>query len=301
MKLHQVRAFLAVSQTGSLKAAAEQLHLTQPALSKAIKELEQQYGVALFERSAGGLTLTPYGERLMGYARLMNETARRAKQEIDTMRGVPNGSVTIGVTPVASLLKSLASSLNTFMQRYPEVSLRIVELRPAPLLTHLRQGEVDFAITSQIPVIDSALEWQAVCRIPNVVVTRKSHPLCNTRSLRTLHQSDWLTLDSPDDPSTYFYQLFSVNGLTLPSRIRECTSMTLARSLIQNADFAALFSTESLDLDYIKNEFAVVPLLDNIPDSVISVVRPKRDIMTQSATALFDGILQDMRDIYPDF
>ncbi|XAW90060.1 LysR family transcriptional regulator [Vibrio sp. CDRSL-10 TSBA] len=88
MKLHQIKAFLAVSNAGSLKTAAEQLHLTQPALSKAIKELEQQYGVALFERTSGGLTLTPYGERLLGYARMMNETARRAKQDIDTMRGV---------------------------------------------------------------------------------------------------------------------------------------------------------------------------------------------------------------------
>ena len=85
-----------------------------------------------------------------------------------------------------------------------------------------------------------------------------------------------MTLDAPDDPNTYHYQLFAVNGLPIPSRIRECTSMTLARSLIQTADLAALFSTESLELDYIKNEFAVVPLLDNIPDSVISVVRPKR-------------------------
>lgn len=166
---------------------------------------------------------------------------------------------------------------------------------------YLRQGGVDFAITSQIPVIDSALDWQAICRIPNVVVTRKSHPLCNTRSLRALHQSEWVTLDAPDDPNTYHYQLFAVNGLPIPSRIRECTSMTLARSLIQTADLAALFSTESLELDYIKNEFAVVPLLDNIPDSVISVVRPKRDIMTQSAMDLFERILQDMRDIYPEF
>ncbi|EKO3369352.1 LysR family transcriptional regulator [Vibrio fluvialis] len=301
MKLHQIKAFLAVSQAGSLKTAAEQLHLTQPALSKAIKELEQQYGVALFERSASGLTLTPYGERLLGYARMMNETARRAKQDIDTMRGISSCLVTVGVTPIASLIKSLTTSLNEFMHRHPEVTLRIVELRPAPLLEQIRQGGVDFAITSQIPVIDSALDWQAICRIPNVVVTRKSHPLCNTRSLRVLHQSEWVTLDAPDDPNTYHYQLFAVNGLPIPSRIRECTSMTLARSLIQTADLAALFSTESLELDYIKNEFAVVPLLDNIPDSVISVVRPKRDIMTQSAMELFERILQDMRDIYPEF
>lgn len=298
MKIHQVRAFLAVSQLGSFKLAAQQLHLTQPALSKAIKELEVQFGVTLFERSVAGLTLTPYGERLQGYARLMNETARRAKQDIDTMRGITSCTVTVGITPIASLLESLTNSFNHFQLQHPEVTLRILELRPAALLEQLRQGVVDFAITSQVPAIDSVLEWQPICRIPNVVVARKDHPLRHSQSLRALQTCEWISLDRPDDQATYFYQLFSVNGLPLPNRIRECTSMTLARLMLQKADLIALFSSESLQMDYISNEFSVIPLLDNIPESVISVVTPKREIMTQTSTELFHLVLHDMRQRY---
>lgn len=301
MKTHHLRAFLAVHEAGSLQAAARQLHITQPALSKAIKELENQYGVSLFNRSAHGITLTPYGQRLLGYARLMQETARRAQQDLESMQGALNSEVTIGITPVSSLLKPLVGSLNEFQRRHPAAKLRILEMRPAQLLEQLRQGGIDFAITSQVPVMESALEWQPICRIPNVVVVRKDHPLRKTRSLRALQQTDWITLDPPQDQSTYYYQLFSVNGVPLPTSVRECTSMTLARMLLQSTDLAALYSLEALEFDHIKAELSIVPLVENIPDSLISMVTPKRDIMTQAATELFRILLEDMRKRYPEF
>lgn len=301
MKIHQIRAFLAVCKTGNLKNAAQDLHLTQPALSKSIKELELQYGVALFERSGNGLTLTPYGEKLSGYARMMNETARRAKQDIDTMKGQANSLITVGVSPVASLIKSLNKSFNEFHRRHPEVTVRILEMRPRSMLEHLRQGEIDFTITSQLPIVDNTFEWQAICRIPNIVVVRKSHPLRNSRSLRSLHQSEWISLDNPNDTSTYFYQLFALNGLNLPNQVRECSSMGLVLSLLKSADLTALFTSESLELEYIRKEVIVLPIVDNIPDSVISMVTLKRDIMTESAKELFDLILQDLREVYPEF
>jgi DNA-binding transcriptional LysR family regulator len=301
MKTHQLKAFLAVHEAGSLQAAAQQLHITQPALSKAIKELENQYGVTLFDRSARGITLTAYGERLLGYARLMQETARRARQDLDGMKGMLNSEVTIGITPISSLLKPLVGSFNEFQRRQPGANLRILEMRPAQLLEQLRQGGIDFAVTSQVPVMESALEWQPICRIPNVVVVRKDHPQRHTKSLRVLQQTDWLSLDPPKDQSTYYYQLFAVNGLALPTRVRECTSMTLARMLMQSADLAALFSREALEYDYLKDEFAIVPLVENIPDSLISMVTPRREIMTRAATELFQIVLEDMRKRYPEF
>ncbi|WP_020683544.1 LysR family transcriptional regulator [Marinobacterium rhizophilum] len=301
MKTHQLKAFLAVHEAGSLQAAALQLHITQPALSKAIKELENQYGVTLFDRNARGITLTAYGERLLGYARLMHETARRARQDLDGMKGMLNSEVTIGITPISSLLKPLVGSFNEFQRRQPGANLRILEMRPAQLLEQLRQGGIDFAVTSQVPVMESALEWQPICRIPNVVVVRKEHPQRHTKSLRVLQQTDWLSLDPPKDQSTYYYQLFAVNGLPLPTHVRECTSMTLARMLMQSADLAALFSREALEYDHLKEEFAIVPLVENIPDSLISMVTPKREIMTRAATELFQIVLEDMRKRYPEF
>ncbi|MCP8687603.1 hypothetical protein [Marinobacterium sedimentorum] len=124
--------------------------------------------------------------------------------------------------------------------------------------------------------MESALEWQPIFRIPNVVVVRK-------------------------DQSTYYYQLFLVNGLALPTRVRERTSMTLARLLIQSADLAVLFSREALELEHLKEEFFTVPLVDNIPDSLISIVTPRREIMTEAATELFQALLEAMRMRYPEF
>lgn len=301
MKTHQLRAFLAVQEAGSLQGAAERLHLTQPALSKAIKELELQLGVTLFERGARGILLTPFGERLLGYARLMSETIRRAQQDIDAMKGDLNAQVTLGVTPISSLLNPLVDSIAEFQSRFPSSNLRILEMRPAPLLEMLRHGEVDFAVTSQVPVMEGALEWQPICRIPNVVVVRKDHPQRQTGTLRTLQQADWLTLDPPQDQSTYFYQLFAVNGLPLPTHVQECTSMTLARMLMLNRDLVALFSREALNFSDLKSEFAVVPVVENIPDSLISMVCTKRDVMTQAANDLFQIILEQMRRSYPEF
>lgn len=301
MKLHQLRAFLAVHEAGSLQAAATKLHITQPALSKSIKELENQFGVSLFERNARGITLTPYGERLLGYARLMQETARRARQDIEGMKGALSSEVTIGITPISSLLKPLVGSLNEFLRRHPGANLRILEMRPAQLLEQLRQGGVDFAVTSQVPVMESALEWQPICRIPNVVVVRKDHPQRNARSLRVLQQCEWLSMDPPTDQSTYYYQLFAVNGLPLPTHVRECTSMTLARMLMESSDLAALFSREALEFEHIRESLAVVPLVENIPDSLISMVTPRREIMTEAATELFRILHESMRERYPEF
>jgi LysR family transcriptional regulator, regulator of abg operon len=301
MKTHQLKAFLAVQEAGSLQAAAARLHMTQPALSKSIKELESQLGVSLFARGARGITLTEYGLRLLGYARLIQETDKRARQDIESMKGALNSEVTIGITPISSLLKPLVASLNAFQHSHPGVRLRILEMRPAQLLEQLRQGGIDFAITSQIPVMESALEWKPICRIPNVVVVRKNHPQRHTQSLRVLQQCEWISLDPPDDQSTYYYQLFAVNGLPLPARVRECTSMTLARMLLQSTDLVALYSLEALAFDHIKAELSIVPLVENIPDSLISMVTPKRDIMTQAAIDLFRILLDDLRTLYPEF
>ena len=79
MKLHQLRALAAVSETGSMQEASRLLHVTQPALSKAIKELEASVGAALFVRTNKGVQLTPYGQRLVGHARLISENVRRAR------------------------------------------------------------------------------------------------------------------------------------------------------------------------------------------------------------------------------
>ncbi|WP_297841231.1 LysR family transcriptional regulator, partial [Pseudomonas sp.] len=138
MKLHQLRALVSIHETGSLQDASTVLHLTQSALSRAIKELESELGITLLVRSNKGMTLTEYGQRMLGHARQALESVRRARQEIEDMKGLVVSEITIGVTPVTAILQPFKQVLLEFQQTYPQASLRVLELRPAQLLQHLR-------------------------------------------------------------------------------------------------------------------------------------------------------------------
>lgn len=302
MKMHQVKAFLAVYEAGSLQSASQQLHLTQPALSRAIKDLEGEFGVSLFERSSRGIALTPYGERFLGYARLILQTVKRAAQDIENMKGGLSGEITLGITPITSTLSPLLTSIQAFKSRYPNVRLRIWEMRPTPLLESLREGKIDFAITSQVPAMENTFEWQPICRIPNMVVVRNEHPLRKATSLRMLQNSDWITLDPPGDQTTYLYQLFAVNGIPFPENVQECTSITLALKLMQTTDVAALLSEEALaSSPETMEKFTVIRLVENVPDSLISLVLPRREIMTEMATELYRIMLEQTDKRYTNY
>ena len=95
MKLNALRDFLTVAERGGLRAAARQLGLPQPALTRSIQELEKELGVPLFERSAKGVTLTPMGSAFLRRANAVRSELQKAKDEIDQLRGQTHGSLRV--------------------------------------------------------------------------------------------------------------------------------------------------------------------------------------------------------------
>lgn len=297
MKLHQLRALVAIHETGSLQDASRVLHLTQPALSRAIKELEGELGITLLIRSNKGMTLTEYGQRMLGHARQALESVRRARQEIEDMKGLVVSEITIGVTPVTAILHVLKHALVEFRHAYPRVSLRVLEMRPNQLLQHLRDGQLDFALTSQLPVASTGLDWEPLCRIPGVVVARKDHPLRNVQSLRQLQQADWISVDPLGDAHSQFNQLFEGNGLARPLKVFECTAMNLAINLLIETDALMILSQASLghDLVGLRNMpelLRKVEISEPVPDYFVALACVNRSYLTRSASQLFDMLKQ---------
>ena len=105
MKFHQIRALVAVHQTGSISEASQTLHVTQPALSRSIKELESELGLSLMRRSHKGMTLTDEGKRLIRHAQSTMESLRRLQLEAENIKDIQVGEVTIGVTSLTDVLK----------------------------------------------------------------------------------------------------------------------------------------------------------------------------------------------------
>lgn len=301
MKLHQLHALVAIHETGSLQDASAVLHLTQSALSRAIKELESELGITLLVRSNKGMTLTEYGQRMLGHARQALESVRRARQEIEDMKGQVVSEITVGVTPVTALLSPLKQVLLAFQQKHPHVTLRVLEMRPTQLLQHLRDGLLDFALTSQLPASTVGLDWQPLCRLAGAVVVRRDHPLRHAKSLRQLQQATWISVDPLSDAQSQFNQLFQGSALARPRQVFECTAMNLAVKLLIDSDAVMPISEPALGHDLVglsdlSRHFHKVQVQEPIPDYFINLVCINRSYLTTTASQLFGMLRQSLEN-----
>ncbi|KQQ56081.1 LysR family transcriptional regulator [Pseudomonas sp. Leaf127] len=292
MKLHQLRALVCIHETGSLQDASAVLHLTQSALSRAIKELESELGITLLVRSNKGMKLTEYGQRMLGHARQALESVRRARQEIEDMKGLVVSEITIGVTPVTALLHPLKQALVEFQQLYPQATLRVLEMRPTQLLQHLRDGLLDFALTSQLPASTVGLDWQPLCRVKGAVVVRKDHPLRHVKSLRLLQQAQWISVDPLTDSQSQFNQLFEGSALARPRKVFECTAMNLAIKLLIDSNVVMTMSEAALGHDLVglsdmSKYLHKVEIQEPVPDYFVNLVCVNRSFLTKTAGQLF--------------
>src|SRR5262245_3123945 len=127
LRLHDLHVFFAVVKAGSMAKAAMQLRVTQPAVSKAIGELEAVLGVRLFDRSTQGVALTAYGDALMKCGLSVFDELRQGIRTIESLADPSSGEVNIGslMTVAATVLPA---AIQRFAQKYPRVTVRVEEV-----------------------------------------------------------------------------------------------------------------------------------------------------------------------------
>ncbi|MBL8272084.1 LysR family transcriptional regulator, partial [Steroidobacter sp.] len=152
----QLRAFLAIVQTGSLGRAADTLHLTQPALSRLVKQMEKQLRVQLFERRTTGMELTSFGDALLPYAEHLVEEADLAIEEINIRLGLGRGTVRVGAVASAAIMV-LPALLERIHAAYPNLQLQIMEAVEDKLAAALAVNDIDVALSGAIPESDTIM------------------------------------------------------------------------------------------------------------------------------------------------
>ncbi|WP_457788349.1 LysR family transcriptional regulator [Pseudomonas sp. PL-6] len=290
MKLHQLRALLAICESGSIQEASRLLHISQPALSKGIKELEAELGVPLLVRSNRGITVTEYGERLVRRARLILEEVRRAREEIESLKGTMDGKLAIGVSPVTPGAQFI-TSLNRYRKRYPRVQVQIHELRPSKLIEGLREGQLDLVLTS-LPAsrCGDGFHWTELFSQPAVLAVRKGHPLGGARSLRELLDEEWLLQDTLE--LSKVGMMFEQHRIEPPQRVIECASVVLFSELALNTDAVSYWSRRLLDhVQKLGQELQVLDLQEQVPPMNISLVCRDQELMTREAKILADELV----------
>jgi DNA-binding transcriptional LysR family regulator len=177
--LLRIRAFVTAAELGSLSRAANALHLTQPALSKQIRSLEEQLGVQLFERRSGGIHLTSAGRDLLVHGRQLLVQAAHLSQRAQLLQAGATGSLRVGVTAM-TLESVLISFLPVYRRRWPDVAVDIVEDGGMRLLRQIEAGELHLAITGPRA---SHLRFQLLFPVRALAVMRSDHRLSRRRTI----------------------------------------------------------------------------------------------------------------------
>src|SRR5690606_15554966 len=141
----ELAAFLSVVRLGSIGSAAAYLSITQPAISRILRRLEDRLGARLFVRHSSGMELNAFGRALLPHAELLESEARRVLEEIDLLKGSATGLVRVGVVPsIATRL--LPRAIGNTLRHSPKLHIHIMESTGNQLLAALTRREIDFAI-----------------------------------------------------------------------------------------------------------------------------------------------------------
>ncbi|ASV99157.1 LysR family transcriptional regulator [Paraburkholderia aromaticivorans] len=179
MTADQLITFAAVAEHRNISRAAVALHLSQPAVSGQLRQLQDEFGEPLYQRDGRGVRLTPAGEQLASYATRLRDTWRQAHAYRDALRGLEQGTLRIGAstTPASYLLPYLIAD---FHRRYPDVTLHTADGNTTEIVAAL--GSVDIALIEgpvgeDLPPDTAVHAWR---EDEIVAIMPRSHPLAHS-------------------------------------------------------------------------------------------------------------------------
>jgi DNA-binding transcriptional LysR family regulator len=178
--LRQLRVFEAVARHLSYTKASRELHLTQPAVSMQVRQLEDELGLPLFEKLGKQTELTEAGRELYQYSRGINRALQEMEEVMESLKGVSRGRLNIAV---ASTVNYFAPRLlAVFHQRYPGINLRLDVTNRESLVRALEANAVDLVLMG-LPPEEVEVESEAFMPNPLVVIAPPDHPLAAERAI----------------------------------------------------------------------------------------------------------------------
>jgi DNA-binding transcriptional LysR family regulator len=292
MDLRQLRFMLEVARAGSFTRAAQKLHIAQPALSIAIRKLEDELEVQLFNRRDRTITLTAEGAALARHARLMEQQMDAARQELDDLRGLLRGEVRMGLSPMLSS-HFFPQILASFKRRYPALQLSINGDSARNIQRKIASGSLDMGVIAG--VVPEGLDAHLLVRDELVACVHRSHPLAGrkTAPLRVLLAEPLIHFSEGYHLRELIDERAAQEGLT-PSVVAESNLFSLARSLVREELGLAFFPKMVVASE---SEMAVIscdqPLLLDL-----SIVWKKHATLSRANRVFVDYVIQEVDDYY---
>lgn len=236
MKNHQLRALIQVADNGSIRGAARALNLSQSALTKALRELEDDVGAELLLRSYKGIEFTPAGAMLLQRARLALSILDKTKAEIGQQNEGQRIKISFAVTPIVAALE-LPQILREFRKLQPHAELSLSEGLLSNVIPGLIDGSLDFAVAIADPGdLPYDIAFDPLCKIKPVVAGRIGHPLANASTWDELKEAEWVLNVVPGSHSSHLLSWLQKQGFgELRDSVR-CSSPLLWLELMRRTD-----------------------------------------------------------------
>ena len=238
VSIRQLRLVTTIAEVGSMVRAGEAVGMTQPAVSKAVRDLERDLGVALFERGNRGVTPTSYGEALVRHAQRVLAQLEHAAQEIDDLAHGAGGRVAIG-TLLAASAWLLPRAIARLRAERPRVVIDVVEGTSDRLQLMLLRGDLDMVVGRLSEFRHRAgIRQEPIHSEEIVVLARPGHRLARKTQLdlADLEEADWIL---PPPETTLRRQLekaFFDAGLDPPRCMVQSVSLLTNRHLLRESD-----------------------------------------------------------------
>lgn len=265
MKDHQLKAWLQLAESGSIRAAARDLHISPAAVTKAVRELETDLDAQLVVRSARGIVFTESGRQLTARARLAQEQLQLARQDIGMLQGGARARVAVAVTPMV-FLGVLPEVVRAFRKAMPAARLTLFDGLMPQAVPMLREGRVDFAVSAPAARdLEADVAFEALDALEMAVLCRRGHPLRRASTWDEVVDAEWLMHIAPGSQHAQWLERLDADGARLPEQIIEVNSFGTSWSLLTRSDALLVAPADMLRLSPYGEMVERVPLDLDLP------------------------------------
>ena len=229
--LRQMRVFAAVARHLSFTRAAQELHLTQPAVSQQVRLLEEEVGMPLFEHIGRKIRLAPAGLELLRYATQVTELLREAGETLAAMRGLKRGVLKLGAVSTAKYFAP--TLLSAFAPAYPEVTIKFTVANREEIVKLLGANELDLVIMGRPPrELDTTAEPFA--RHPLVIIASPDHPLARRRHipLKSLTRETFIIREQGSGTRASMEHVFRERGVPFRATMEVSSNETIKQAVM---------------------------------------------------------------------
>lgn len=298
MKLQTLQALARVEELGSIRAAAASLHLSQPALTTAIQQLEEELLAPLLVRTKQGATLTTFGRAFMRHARVILSESQRAREEIGQLRGHWEGTVRFSTSPAVALAL-LPLALQAFSRKFPNVQVQCRDGLYPGITPLLRDGSLDFGLTPvHKPALEPDLAAEPLFQTEIVIACHRAHPLREATSLAQLAACAWVYSSESRGPGAVVEEAFATAGLAPPRRAMVCESFLALPGIVARSEFMATIPRTVFEMNAFRHDLHLVPVTDPLPRPTVCVVR-RHDLPLTPATLDLIGWIRHFAHAQP--